>query len=403
MKLVKESVNPRYERIRNEYVKWADSHTLPENKESVEEWAKKRTCVNQNVSEEQFNEALFESLLTEDTLEQAAEKQLNAEVAYKGTIEKELDKALEYNLEEHETGGRDFKNVLFVGEAGSGKTSRIRQWARDNGINLVVVRGADLDATDFGGALLPDKEGHYASKLGSKEFDNLNEPKSVLFLDEYNRARKDVRSSLMELINSHIIYDPSAKGQQRYLDNFLFTVAAINPATANYDTDAMDMAEKSRFSRKDLESDKEATLNYLVGRYTHKINSTEDPDRKKRDQGRLELAKALLSSKEFEFDTAADVDKVEENGNGVLLSPRTLTLALNDCDGTKADLLRVWNDNANSLKKDMVKNILSNYKDIDDKANDALRTDREKLVGDGEKEIFASKLSKKIQDVLANL
>lgn len=31
----------------------------------------------------------------------------------------------------------DFPNVLLIGDAGSSKTSAVRQWAKENNINLV--------------------------------------------------------------------------------------------------------------------------------------------------------------------------------------------------------------------------------------------------------------------------
>ena len=397
MKLIKEGLTSRNQGIRDEYIKWSETHKLPLKKEEIDDHAKRRILVKKNITEEQFNEALFENLLTEDTLEQAAEKELSAEVAYKGTLEKELDKALKYNKAEHRNGGRDFLNVLFIGEAGSGKTSRIRDWANKNGVNLVTVRGADLDASDFGGVQIPDAERRYASKLGSREFDNLDKPNSVLFLDEYNRAPKSVRSSLMELINSHIIYDPSSEGSQRYLSNFLFTVSAINPSSMNYDTDTMDMAERSRFAKKYLDSDPKATLDYLTKKYTHAIENAEDAEEKLENEGRLAIAKTLLTHPEFQFDVASDVDKISETDDfESLLSARTLTLALNDSDGTKRSFLQSWDDNINRNRKPMAERILNNYVDVKDKANSVFDQETES-------EVFKKKISssQKVKDTLS--
>lgn len=397
MKLIKESVNPRHERIKKEYCKWSDDHKIPTDKESVNEWAKRRTCVNQNVSEEQFNEAMFESYLSEDTLEQAAEKELNAEVAYKGTLEQTLDKALKHNLREHKWNGRDFLNVLFVGEAGSGKTARIEQWAADHNVNLVEVRGNDLDPADFSGVVVPDDDRTYSKKLGSTEFHNLEIPNSVLFLDEYNRAPKAVRSSLMQLVNSHVVYDPNSPKSQRYLPNFLFTVAAINPSNVNYDTDYMDMAEKSRFLRVDLESDPKATLAYLTKKLKYIIDNTDDEEEKAEAQGKLDLATALLTSNEFEFDNPETIDRVSENDEK-LLSARTLVMALNASEGKKDLLLKYWADAVNNESKPMIQRILANYKDADDKANAALDNDTES-------ELFGKKASSmdKIRNTLKGL
>ena len=74
------------------------------------------------------------------------------------------------------------------------------------------------------------------------------------------------------------------------------------------------------------------------------------------------------------------------NGNGLILTARTLTNLLQNCDGTKEDFLDNWNNFCNSTKKTMVEGILANYQDVDDKANDALK-------GGTESEVFSKKAS----------
>lgn len=373
MKLLKEEVNPMYKEIRDEYNKWNRHPETELTEENVDSWAKDRTCRIKNCTYEQFNHAMFEELLTEDTVEQAAEKELNAEVvSRKGQIEAALDEALDYNQEEAELGGKSFQNLLFVGEAGTGKTSIIRQWARDNNINLFEVRAAGMDDTDLGGAIAPGEDGT-VKRLASTEFDKLNRPNSVLFLDEYNRAPKSVRTNLLELINSHVVPDPREPGGQRFLENFLFTVAAINPNNPDYDTDTMDMAELTRFRAIDVNPDPDHLLKYLTKELQNAVDKASTPERKARNEGRLNLAKALLTSREFKFDDRRDIEQTKETGNGIALNYRTLTNLLKGCNGTKEDLLNKWNQYTNSLKFKMAERILSNYKDVDDKANDALK------------------------------
>ena len=146
----------------------------------------------------------------------------------------------------------------------------------------------------------------------------------------------------------------------------------------NYDTDTMDMAERSRFAKKYLDSDAKATLQYLTNRYTNAIENARSEEEKLEDEGRLKLAKTLLTSADFTFDTAVDIDKISETDDfESLLSARTLTMTLNDCDGTKEDFLREWDNNINRAKKPMAERILKNYVDVDDKANDALKRETE--------------------------
>ena len=252
-----------------------------------------------------------------------------------------------------------------------------------------------MDDTDLGGAISKG-EGEYANvvqRLASTEFDKLNRPNSVLFLDEYNRAPKSVRTNLLELVNSHIVPDPRTESGQRYLENFLFTIAAINPANPDYDTDEMDMAERTRFRNIDIVPEPKSLLRYLSKEFQDQADRASTEQRKKRALGRLNLVKTLLSSNQFEFDDRRDIEKSKEDGNGLALNYRTLTNLLMGSDGTKEDFLNKWNEYTNSLKKGMVERILSNYMNIDDKANQAL--------SGTESEVF--KKSESVWDKIASL
>lgn len=232
-----------------------------------------------------------------------------------------------------------------------------------------------MDDTDLGG-VISRGEGDYSNvvqRLASTEFDKLDRPRSVLFLDEYNRAPKSVRTNLLELVNSHVVPDPRTESGQRYLPNFLFTIAAINPPTADYDTDEMDMAEKTRFRNVDITPRSDELLRYLTKELQDQADRASSDVRRKRALGRLQLAQTLLRDKSFEFDSSEDIAKSKESGNGLALNYRTFTNLLFGSDGTKQDFLNNWNEYTNNLKKSMAERILSNYQDIDDKATDALK------------------------------
>lgn len=343
-------------------------------------------------------------VLKEETLKDKvdqAEKLLDDPVVVeeKGQIEKELDRALETNLEEIEDDGRNFSNVLLVGEAGTGKTARVFAWAKKNNVNIVLVQASSMDDTDLGGVI--SKGDHdEVKRLATTEMDELDtEPRSVLFLDEYNRAPQSVRASLLTLIQDHVVRDDRVKGKRRFLKNFLFTIAAINPDSSDYDTDRLDDAEMSRFKRVDVYSDPNNTWQYLHNLYAGKIERTKDKNRKLKYQRKLNLVDTLLKSKKFKFDSAQDKENSKMNGNGLILTARTLTNLLQNCDGTKDDFLANWNNFCNSTKKTMAEGILAKYEDIDDKANDALK-------GGSESEIFAKKsssLSGRLRDRLAKM
>lgn len=398
---LEEEMDLRKEDRIKDYKKYAqlkDTDKIEEDK--LDDWALKRTCRLHNCSEEKLKDDLKESIINETTLGDAAaqaSKEIKNDniVQKKNQIESILDWALDFNQEQHDLGKKNFQNVLLIGEAGTGKSSIVRQWARDNNVNLFEVRAAGMDDTDLGGAISKG-EGEYANvvqRLASTEFDKLNRPNSVLFLDEYNRAPKSVRTNLLELVNSHIVPDPRTESGQRYLENFLFTIAAINPANPDYDTDEMDMAERTRFRNIDIVPEPKSLLRYLSKEFQDQADRASTEQRKKRALGRLNLVKTLLSSNQFEFDDRRDIEKSKEDGNGLALNYRTLTNLLMGSDGTKEDFLNKWNEYTNSLKKGMAERILSNYVDIDDKANQAL--------SGTESEVF--KKSETVWDKIANL
>ena len=322
-----------------------------------------------------------EILAAEDvgqTLGDIAEAKANIEnpntVKESGQIEGILDWALDYNLEQKEAGLTNYQNVLLIGEAGTGKSSRVKAWAKANNINLMTVRAAGMDDTDLGGAMGISKSGDTVQRLASTEFDQLDRPNSVLFLDEYNRAPKSVRTNLLELVNSHEVPDSRVPGGQRVLENFLFTVAAINPANSNYDTDVLDKAERTRFRNVNVLADPENLLHHLENSLDQMIKTSKTPEKKKRSEGRKALVQALLKPEGgIEFDSSQEVDKYsEEDPDYLPLNARTFTNLIMGTDGTKKDLLAHWDEYTNRFKKNEAKRILANYVDVQDKANQAL-------------------------------
>ena len=229
--------------------------------ENLDEYALNRTSCLSNFDVNKLKEELLGGSLTEDGTSKAdsetvidAANKLGQDkkpiIASKnGVIEDALDLALDRNLDELDYMEDDpnhrprFQNVLLIGEAGAGKTARVKAWARKNNINLVTKLASVMDQTDLGGAPVPDANREHIIRLSTKEMDALERPRSVLFLDEYDRAIKAIRGTLLTLINDHEITD---KESTRFIPNFLFTVAAINPADENYDTDEIDTAENDR-------------------------------------------------------------------------------------------------------------------------------------------------------------
>lgn len=301
-----------------------------------------------------------------------------------GKLEKELDKALRTNLRVQRFGAGDYDNILIVGEAGIGKTARVKQWAKKNNINLVNLPASTLDPTDLSGTITsgePDEQGRrYAFRLPSTELNDLDKPRSVLFLDEFNRARHDVRGVLLKLIQEHVIYDSNVPGHYRYVPNFLFTIAAINPSDMNYNTDQLDAAELSRFRIVILGYEYQPWLDHFIEEqdsFLQKLDP-ENPEDKKEIlaiEGRKKLASTLLNPNNgFTFSSSQEIAAAGNSGSstGQISSPRGLTQLLNACDGTKEEFLDMWPQSMNRDQLPMIKRIFANYKDIEDKATDVI-------------------------------
>lgn len=351
--------------------------------EELQEWAIDDVAVHTNESKDKVKQWLTEDDSADDVTIDSHNKQLASEVNAvaelddensKGVIEKTLDRLLKVNKLNQKRGHGHFNNVLFEGNAGTGKTSRIKSWAAENGINLLIKKANELDVSDFG-VLIQNKDGDSAKKVRTTEFDLLDRPNSVLFLDEYNRAPANVRGTLLTLVNDHIILDPQGEEGVKEFPNFLFTVAAINPYNGMYDTKQLDSAEMSRFRHVNVPNEANVILSYFNKQYDKWIAEAEaegDHETAQEDRGRKAILNALLSNPNFEFDNEEDELKVMEEGNRLPLNSRSLESLISDSNGTKEDFLNLWDDYVNNFKKPMAKMILKNYKDVEDKANQAI-------------------------------
>lgn len=288
-----------------------------------------------------------------------------------GVIEKVLDRALqvsEFALSRGR-GPKGCLNVCFVGEPGSGKTGRITDWAERNDINLVFAQAATMDAADLGGIAIPNKEGTKAIRIGSSELDELDDvPRSVLFLDEVNRAANDVKGTLLTLIQDHVIIDPTVPGRRRVLNNFLFTIAAINPPDEDATAEEMGSALWGRFIRKVVESEPNVTKKWLLKEIATTYDfalETENEDMIRECLRKINLINALFDNPSFKFDTKEERAKNSETngGTGTATNARSLTNLINYCDGTKADFLAKWDEVCNPYTYDMAKRCLQGYVD----------------------------------------
>jgi len=320
----------------------------------------------------------FKQVLTEETLEQAVAS--HEDEIYSDDLFDVLDRALAVAKRQKRRGTEEYVNVLVVGEAGTGKTARIKAWAQARDVNLFSKKAGNIDMGDLGGALGADQDTKTAVKYATSEFDALDRPNSVLFLDEFNRASGDVRGTLLTLINNHEIEDARQPGNVRVLENMMFTIAAINPSDYSRFTDELDAAELDRFLEVDVVADKNVVLHFIRNFYKKEIPNESDED-KMEDAGKLGIAEKLLTDRRFQFDGKQER---QENQGKKILSPRSFTRLLEYCDGTKDDFLFNWSRMCNPYKKSLVEDILNDYVDVQDKANAA-------VAGESDSPLFAQK------------
>lgn len=348
-----------------------------------------------------------------------------AEEGY-GVIEKELDAALreaesmkarrKHNKKKKVT----WPNILFSGGAGVGKTARIDAWAEKNGLTLVSYSASTLDKLDVGGMqvrgkVIDDETGEEvegAIRLNPLEFNKLNHDYVVLFLDELNRAKKDVRGTLLTLINNHLVLDQKSDTNFKELD-FLFTVSAINPSqNGEYGGEPLDQAEMTRFQNIRVAPELKVVYSYLLRTLQGDLDETEDVIKdclasdNPRDQRRVKilqsdlveiplkinLLKYLFDNNAIDLDDDGDAYHAEElrnnrDWNGLLTSSRTLTMLFNRINGTKADLIEHWNEFCNNLQYDDIVLALNNYTDPTAKVEKEAQAD----VDDIANSVFAQK------------
>lgn len=152
---------------------------------------------------------------------------------------------------------------MLVGVAGIGKTSVVKQFAKEKGYHCEIMISSLMEPSDLQG--MPYIE-HNSTKFAEPYFitrmkDNAkNGIRSILFLDEINRAPKDLLGAMLTLIlerevNGHKL--PEVDGLPTIV------VAGMNPDDeGDYHVDALDDAMRNRFLIVRVESDAQSWLKY---------------------------------------------------------------------------------------------------------------------------------------------
>jgi hypothetical protein len=287
-----------------------------------------------------------------------------------------LDDCLANAMVGHHVGTHDGVDLLIDGLPGSGKTGIVKQWATDRDVKLFYLNAKDDDlGANLNGFPVSvtekDADGnevHKVTRAFSKALDPLERPKSVLFLDEFNRAAPKLRAVLLTLINEHAISGDGDDGF-RHFDNLLFTVACINPSVPT-DPGAMDLndAEMSRYvDTLEWDSKPSEAIKYITF-YVNKLINNLDPKDENynflyvRYKKIFNLATALINDYRFEFDSRDDLMDLF-NDKAKMLNQRSITDALMAHGYSKQKFL-TWVDKYSKFlakDKEMIHEILDSW------------------------------------------
>ena len=280
-----------------------------------------------------------------------------APLEFENALTKKLDKCLAMTFKSRLNKTNSAANILITGLPGSGKTTIVEQWAEARGVVLcpVMAGDKDLDAV-LNGFAVDDvthnddgSNNHKLVRSRSSELENLEKERSVLFLDEFNRADYSTRGLLLGLINHHRVLGKD-------FPNMLFTIACINPAIDS-DPGATPLvdAEKSRFvAHKRWDSTPENGLKYLRSYLKNVLDNTDpsvDDYEELYTQNAFALALAikLLGDPRFRFDDDSDLQMLADE-HAVMLNQRMITNAiLNSSD--KESFLDWVDDDSGILPK----------------------------------------------------
>lgn len=148
-------------------------------------------------------------------------------------------------------------NICLVGDHGIGKTEIIENWAKDNNVHCETLILSLVEIGDLAGIpYLDNNSTNFAEPMWLTRMKRANEQgkRCILFVDEINRAAKDVLSASLSLVLSRRInehYLPELNGIKTLV------VAAMNPDNSdhNYQVDTLDIALISRFCWLNVEID----------------------------------------------------------------------------------------------------------------------------------------------------
>ena len=136
--------------------------------------------------------------------------------------------------------------VHIWGPGGTGKSSIVKQLGKTLGMPVVDLRPATQDPGDLIGMPMIDEATQ--TTIWAKPEWWLEQDNWILFIDELNRGTKEVTQCMFQLVNDRMLHTHQLPPGVRI-------IAAGNPPTGSYDTEALDKALCTRFAHVTIDVD----------------------------------------------------------------------------------------------------------------------------------------------------
>ena len=146
---------------------------------------------------------------------------------------------------------------LIWGEPGIGKSAMVKEIAKENGYEVIELRGSYLEPTDLIGIPYPDLKENLTKWLQSELIPFRSTTKGILFMDEINRSQLIVLNALMEITLERTVKGVSISDQWQI-------IAAANPDVDNSGVEQMPDALLNRFTHYYVRPNYEDFFAYLT-------------------------------------------------------------------------------------------------------------------------------------------